>query len=133
MSTARDTKRIIDALDKWGQCLQYKLDELKDSILSGLGDSSKDTRNRLVEIGRVVSGEKPTAFPWHDLPRPRRLQVEAVYQFMREHKDESDEIRNISNACRQTFCYVKSGYHSVQDLKSYCYRPNVRDYLESRA
>ena len=133
MSTARDTKRIIDALDKWGQTLQDKLDELKDSILSGLDGSTRNTHNDLVRIGLVVSGEEFTVFPWHKLPRGKRVQVEDVYQFMRKNKDKPDSIHNINHAIDVVFADVKDGYHTKADLKAYCYRPNVRDYLESRA
>ena len=133
MSTARDTQRIIDALDKWGQTLQDKLDELKDSILSSLDGSTRNMQNDLVRIGLVVSGEEYTVFPWHKLPRGKRVQVEDVYQFMRTNKDKADDIHNINHAIDVVFADVSDGYHTKADLKAYCYRPKVRRYLESRA
>ncbi len=133
MSTAQDTKRIIDAIDKWGQALQKELDRLRDAILLRIDGHSSITRSRLVDIGLVVSGEKYTVFPWHKLIRDKRIQVEAVFNYMRERKDLPDDVHNINKAVESEFKDLPDGYHSKADLKAYCYRPNVRDYLESRA
>ena len=112
--------------------LKETMREVAREVIAELLAHDKEVRKRLTRIEQTVSGESPDAIPWHNpyMNRAKRSQVDAVYEFMHD-KTKSESERTVSNACRQTFAYIKSGFHSWTQLKSYCYRPHVRDYLES--
>ena len=85
--------------------------------------------NRLRMHDRKHDGEAVRVMPWHDLPRPRRIQVEEVYQFLLEHKDDDPRTYTVYCACKQTFSRVKNGYPDMDALKAYCYSIDILDYV----
>lgn len=106
------------------------LQERNARALNRLSNRLDRLSNRMRMHDRKHDGETERLKPWHDLPRPRRLQVEDVYQFLLAHKDDEPDVFNIYNACKQTFRKCKEGYPDMDNLKSYCYSIDLLDYID---
>lgn len=104
--------------------------ERNEKAINRLANRLDSLSNRLRMHDRKHDGEAVRVMPWHDLPRPRRMQVEEVYQFLLEHKDGDPRTCTVYGACKQTFCRVRSGYPDMDALKAYCYSIGILDYVE---
>ena len=104
--------------------------ERNEQAVSRLANRLDRLSNRLRMHDRKHDGETERTKPWHDLPRPRRMQVEDVYQFLLAHKDAEPGVFNIYNACKQTFNKVAGGYPDRDNLKAYCYSIDLLDYID---
>ena len=71
----------------------------------------------------VVHGTGET-LPWHKLKPARMRQVQAVVEFLREHK-----CCSIRHAAKRTFTKAEGGYKDAENLASYCYDHKVKMYV----
>ena len=76
-----------------------------------------------------ADGEAAATHPWLKLDRFRASQVEDVFRFMQEHRNEPAEINTIARACRETFTRIKSGYPTPKALANYCYSLPLTDFI----
>ena len=71
----------------------------------------------------VVNGTGET-LPWHRLKPARMRQVQAVVEFLREHR-----CCSIRHAAKRTFTKAEGGYQDAENLASYCYDHKVKMYV----
>ncbi len=115
--------RLADAVIPCIRLMQES-QERSEKVLIRLARRVERLANRLRMHDRKHDGETERTKPWHDLARPRRAQVEAVYQFLRAHVG-----AKVYSACKQTFSKAKGGYGDMDNLKSYCYSIDIASYV----
>ena len=118
--------RLADAVISCIRLMQES-QERSEKVLSRLARRVERLANRLRMHDRKHDGETERTKPWHDLVRPRRAQVEEVYQYLLARR--GTKSATVYNACKQTFSRMKGGYGDMENLKSYCYSIDIMDYV----
>ena len=75
-----------------------------------------------------ADGEIEARFPWIEFDRPRRVQIDAVLEYLREHKGGDPKYFTIARACRETYTPLRHGYPNEESLKAYCYSLPITDF-----
>ncbi len=101
--------RTVGVAAKEIKQIRFKVDEIQKSI---------------AHLRSVIADGEEKTFPWHALAYQKMKQVEAVLEYLREHR-----TATVSVAVQKTFRKVSGGYEKWTGLKSYCYRIDIGLYV----
>lgn len=96
-------------------------------LLEKIKGELADTRREVRILRRVVQNGGSGAYPWEDLPRPRRNQVARVFDYLKSHPDRS--VHALPTATEQTFVKVVGGYPNPKACYNYCHAIDIEAYL----
>ena len=108
----------------------------KPTQLDRIEDAIKRQDAKLDRILRAIKhhdlkadGALEIEYPWSNFDRSRRVQVEAVLEYLKDRASEGPEVNTIQRACRETWTLIRNGYPNWQALRSYCYSLPITDFM----
>ena len=76
-----------------------------------------------------ADGALERELPWANFERTKKVQIDAVLEYLKDHASEGPEVNTIARACRETFTPIRHGYPSWTALRSYCYSLPITDFM----
>jgi len=95
-----------------------------EAKLESISGQLEVIRRKVEGLTRIVTDGADREYPWFRLNQARRKSVEAVLNFLRDHRSYT-----IRKASAKVFVKSPGGYPNWESLAAYCYAVDIATYL----